>query len=101
MSTDRAERYHAAVTAELDEERAAVLGRVSRKLERARATARDLDERCAASGGRDAALAQERRRAHAEAAELRWVLCIQREAIGLYDHRWVDAVYPPLRPPMG
>ena len=100
MSMGRAERYHAAVLAELDDERAAVLGRVTRKLERARARAEDLDARSAASGTSDAAAVEERRRAHAEAAELRWVLCIQREAIGLYDHRWVDAVYPPLRPPM-
>jgi hypothetical protein len=97
MSLERAERYHAAVTAELDEERAAVLGRVTRKLERARAKVVELAASLDDPGaGGDAELLAEHRRAHAEASELRWILCIQREAIGIYDHRWVDAVYPPL-----
>ena len=39
----------------------------------------------------------EQRRAHAEAERWRWVLCVQREAIGLCDHRWIDAVYPAIR----
>src|SRR5829696_2855038 len=96
MSLERAERHHAAVTAELDEERAAVLRRVTRKVERARAWVVELAASLDASGGEHAELLAEHRRAHAEAAELRWILCIQREAIGIYDHRWVDAVYPPL-----
>lgn len=96
MSLDRAERFHAAVRAELDEERAAVLGRVARRLERARARCDALATIVDASDGADEEALAAHRAAHAEATELRWVLCVQREAIGLYDHRWVDAVYPAL-----
>jgi len=96
VSIERLERTHAAVRAELDEERASVLGRVSRSLEQARqrcvALAAQLDE----APSPDPAALADHRRAHADATHLRWVLCVQREAIGLYDHRWVDAAYPPL-----
>jgi hypothetical protein len=97
MSLERAERYHAAVQAELDEERAAVLGRVTRKLERARERCVELADALDAATVPDPRVLAAHRAAHAEATELRWILTIQREAIGLYDHRWVDAVYPVLR----
>jgi hypothetical protein len=97
MSLDRAERFHAAVRAELDEERAAVLGRVARRLERARERCHALGAVIDASDGADEEALAAYRAAHDEATELRWVLGVQREAIGLYDHRWVDAVYPALR----
>ena len=97
MSVEHAERYHNAVRAELDEERAAVLGRVARRLEQARARCEALGARLDAAATPDPELLAEHRLAHAEADRWRWVLCVQREAIGLFDHRWVDAVYPPLR----
>ncbi len=92
-----AERFHAAVEAELNEERSSVLGRVSRKLEEARARAEALAAELDRSPTHDPDVLAEHRQAHAEATRWRWVLCVQREAIGLYDHRWVDATYPTLR----
>lgn len=92
----RAERYHAAVQAEINEERAAVLGRVARRLEQARTRCAELYAEVAGTADPDPDALAEHRAAHAEAEHWRWVLCLQREAIGLYDHRWVDAVYPSL-----
>ena len=97
MSTGHAERYHVAVRAELDEERAAVLGHVARRLEQARARCEALGKLLDTTAAPDPDVLAAHRRAYAEADRWRWVLCVQREAIGLYDHRWVDAVYPTLR----
>jgi len=97
MSQERSERFHSQVLVEIDAERAAALGRIARRLERARARSEAL----AAAVDRDdhaiPALLEEHRRAHTEAEHWRWMLCVQREANGLYDHRWVEAVYPGLR----
>jgi hypothetical protein len=93
---ERSERFHAAVQAEIDEERAAVLGRVAERLERARARCTELAAALDASAEPDAQTVAAYRAAHDESEHWRWVLCLQREAIGLYDHRWVDAVYPSL-----
>ena len=92
----RAEHAHASLEAELNEERAAVLGRVARRLEEARARCAELAARLDAADGADPQVLADYRAAHDDAELWRWVLCLQREAIGLYDHRWVDAVYPPL-----
>lgn len=94
MSLRRAERYHAAVRAELDEARAAVLGRVAHKLEQARARCEALAAEIDRAPSADPQVLAEHRSAHADATQLRWILCVQREALGLYDHRWVDIVYP-------
>jgi hypothetical protein len=92
MSHQVAELRHAAVVAELDEERAATLGRAD---ERIRA-ARELGLRALAllDAGHDALA--DYRAARSEMDHWRWVLTVQREALGLCDHRWVDSVYPPL-----
>ena len=95
--THSAERFHAAVEAELNEERTAVLVRVSRRLEEARARAEHLGSQLDRSAIPDPDVLADHRQAHAEAARWKWVLCVQREAIGLYDHRWIDATYPALR----
>ena len=97
MTPHSAERFHAAVEAELNEERSSVLTRVSRKLEQARARAEAVGTELDGAAAPDPDVLAEHRRAYAEAARWRWVLCVQREAIGLYDHRWVDATYPVLR----
>lgn len=97
MTSPGAERFHAAVEAELDEERSSVLARVGRRLEQARARSEALGSELDRSAVPDPEVLAEHRRAHAEAARWRWVLCVQRESIGLYDHRWVDATYPALR----
>ncbi|MET0147432.1 MAG: hypothetical protein ABW328_22010 [Ilumatobacteraceae bacterium] len=91
MAHQFSEAAHRAVVAELDNERAATLGRTADRLERAR---RDL-QRLLADPAVDRRVVRD---AFDRVEERRWLLCVQREAIGLYDHSWVDRVYPPLRP---
>jgi hypothetical protein len=97
MSQERSERFHSQVVVEIDAERAAALGRIARRLERARARSEALAAAVDRADYATAALLEEHRRAHAEAERWRWMLCVQREANGLYDHRWVDVIYPALR----
>jgi hypothetical protein len=96
MTSTRAERAFAAVQQELDNERAAVLGRTGRRLEETLA-------RCAALGHQidattdeasRAALLAEYRSARASSEDWRWRLHVQREALGLTDHRPVDRIHP-------
>ena len=90
------ERYFEALMAELNQERAAVLGRFGRRVEKA------LDgcvaEQSAADGGDEAAL-ERYRAARSEAQRAIADLCLQREMIGLIDHSWVHRIYrvPPAR----
>lgn len=93
-----AERYFELVEAELNQERAAVLGRSGRRVEQAIARCEALVGALDESDER----AVEAYRAERQAA-LRAIseLCLQREAIGLTDHAWVERVYrvpPPLGP---
>ena len=85
-----------AVEAELTEERASALGRAGRKLEeqfdRCRHLAGLIDSDAHDMGSDQ--LLTEYRRAVEEFEHYRWRLCVQREALGLYDHRWVDRVFP-------
>jgi len=96
MTSTRAERAFAAVQQELDNERAAVLGRTGRGLEaalaRCDALGRLLDE--STDDGARAVLLAEYRAARTSSEEWRWRLHVQREALGLTDHRWVDRVHP-------
>ena len=96
MRASRSETHFGAVQTELNGERAAALGRTARGLEAALA-------RCAYLGsqleGEDAtesrdALTAEYRAARNDSERWRWKLCVQREAIGLNEHSWVDRVYP-------
>jgi|SRR5215216_2989458 len=96
MTSTRSERAFAAVQQELDGERAAVLGRTGRSLDDAlaacRAIARCLD---AATDDRTRAeLLAEYRSARARSEQWRWRLHVQREALGLTEHRWVDRIHP-------
>lgn len=92
------ERWFDLLQVEMHQERAAVLGRVGRRVEQAIARCEELhgalddgDERSVAAYRTAWQAAQ---RAVAD-------LCIQREAIGLNDHAWVDRIYrvPPPPPP--
>ncbi len=91
------ERYHAAVQQELDNERAAVLGRTGRRLEESIATCLDLGRRLdvETDTAARARLAAEYRAARDVSEHWRWRLCLQREVLGLTEHRWVDQIYPP------
>ena len=102
MNIDRTRRQHSDLLRELQEERAAGLARISRRLERLLeqlhvtreqiAQDRDEDERA-----RDLAAYRE---LHKEAVKYRWYLEVQREAIGLRHHQQLDEFYriPPELP---
>ena len=89
-----AESFFRWTQAELDGERAATLARATRKLEAARERYAALSAQLAEDSSE--ALRRAWRAARDEAEHRRWALCVQREAVGLYDHRWVDRIYPPL-----
>lgn len=85
---------HDGLLRELNEERAAALFRISRRLE---TLIDDLHARRmrvdASSGPARAAEAAQFERVRAEALEYRWYLEVQREAIGLRSHRLLDDFY--------
>ncbi len=101
MGIERTRAQHHNLLKELQEERAAALARISRRLERLldqlQATreqiARDRDEDRAG----DIATYRE---LHKEAVKYRWYLEVQREAIGLRQHQHLDEFYriPPAVP---
>jgi hypothetical protein len=101
MRPSRSETSFAAVRTELNGERAAVLGRTARRLEAALARCAYLSTGLEAEHPqkRRQALTDEYREARDDSEKWRWKLSVQREAIGLNDHTWVDRIYPapPLR----
>jgi hypothetical protein len=96
LPVSRREESHRRINAELAQEKAAALGRAGERLEAALADATELGRRL------DLATTVEeeaRRLAAYESARLRAVhartaLLIQREALGLRNHRIVDQQYP-------
>jgi 2-polyprenyl-6-methoxyphenol hydroxylase-like FAD-dependent oxidoreductase len=84
------------VEREIVREKAATLGRAGERLEAAlqavHALGRALDD--APDAGRRAALLAEYEAARRRAAHARTILVIQREAIGLRQHRDVDRKFP-------
>jgi len=95
MGIEATRAQHQSLLKELQEERAAALARISRRLERLldqlQATreqiARDRDE----DRARNIAAYRE---LHKEAVKYRWYLEVQREAIGLRQHQHLDEFYP-------
>ena len=85
------ERYFEALVAELNQERAAVLGRFGRRVEEALEAC--AAEQSAVDDGDEAALGRYRAARH-EAQRAIEALCLQREMIGLTDHSWVHRVCP-------
>lgn len=98
MPEDLAERWFAALQAELNEERAAALGRTGRQIDEQLARCRALEVRLDVTDDADTDVSDEvleqYRAARVEFERWRWELCVQREALGLYDHRWVEHIYP-------
>ena len=95
MSIDRTRRRHDGLLRELQEERAAALARISRRLERLLDQLQATREQIAR--GRDEDRARNiaaYRELHREAVKYRWYLEVQREAIGLRQHQHLDEFYP-------
>jgi len=94
MGIEATSAQHQSLLKELQEERAAALARISRRLERLldqlQATreqiARDRDE----DRARNIAAYRE---LHKEAVKYRWYLEVQREALGLRQHQLLDEFY--------
>lgn len=94
MSIDRTRRRHDGLLRELQEERAAALARISRRLERLLDQLQATREQIAR--GRDEDRARNiaaYRELHREAVKYRWYLEVQREAIGLRQHQHLDEFY--------
>ena len=92
---------HQSLLKELQEERAAALARISRRLERLLDQLQATREQIAR--GRDEDRARDiaaYRELHREAVKYRWYLEVQREAIGLRHHQRLDEFYriPPAEP---
>lgn len=85
-----------AVEAELQEERASTLAKAGRKVEVALAACTRLQQEMEAAP-RDERLLHRYREQRKAFDDALWAYCVHREAIGLWDHRWVHRTWP--RPP--
>lgn len=94
MSIDRTRRLHDGLLRELQEERAAALARISRRLERLLDQLQATREQIARCRDEDRARnIAAYRELHREAVKYRWYLEVQREAIGLRQHQHLDEFY--------
>ena len=99
MSVEGTRRQHHELLRELQEERAAALARISRRLElliaQLEATREQIAHAPQESRARHEAAYRE---LHTQAVKYRWYLEVQREAIGLRQHQRLDEFYriPPL-----
>jgi hypothetical protein len=85
---------HEAVVRQLNEERAAALTRISRTLESILEQLQAIRARIEhLSGGALSADAVEYERLRARARQYRWYLEVQREALGLRHHGFLDCFY--------
>jgi hypothetical protein len=94
MGIEHTRAQHQSLLKELQEERAAALARISRRLERLleqlHATSEQLTHARDQDRARDLAAYRE---LHKEAVKYRWYLEVQREAIGLRQHEHLDEFY--------
>lgn len=101
MGHDQTRSNHKALLKELQEERAAALARISRRLERLLDQLKATREQIAHERGEDRARdVAAYRELHKQAVKYRWYLEVQREALGLRHHPSLDEFYPipPLEP---
>ena len=94
MGIEATRAQHQSLLKELQEERAAALARISRRLERLLNQLQATREQIAR--GRDEDRARDiaaYRELHREAVKYRWYLEVQREAIGLRQHQHLDEFY--------
>ena len=101
MGHDQTRSNHKQLLRELQEERAAALSRISRRLEWLIAQLEATREQIAHApeDDRPRTIATYRE-LHQQAVKYRWYLEVQREAIGLRHHQRIDEFYriPPLEP---
>ena len=92
------QRFAEEIEAELNRERAGALGRAGAKVEEHIAECGRFAE-LLENGDRSSDWLDRYRSARHAAEQAREALCIQREAMGLYDHAWVDRIFalPPRR----
>jgi hypothetical protein len=101
MGQDTTRAQHQSLLKELQEERAAALARISRRLERLldqlQATRQQIAHAREEDRAREVAAYRE---LHKQAVQYRWYLEVQREAIGLRHHQRLDEFYriPPAEP---
>ncbi len=107
VGVDDTRARHQSLLKELQEERAAALARISRRLERLLEQCEATREQIARGGGKDHRSDEQRARDIAtyrhlreQAVKYRWYLEVQREAIGLRNHQGLDEFYsiPPEQP---
>jgi hypothetical protein len=95
MGQHQTRAQHESLLRELQEERAAALARISRRLERLleqlQATREQIAHAPEDDRARDVAAYRE---LHKQALKYRWYLEVQREAIGLRHHQRIDEFYP-------
>ena len=94
MGIEQTSAQHQSLLKELQEERAAALARISRRLERLLDQLQATREQIARGRDEDRARAiAAYRELHREAVKYRWYLEVQREAIGLRQHQHLDEFY--------
>lgn len=98
-SLDRMLGAVTSIEKEILKEKAAGLGRTAQKLESLLARCAELEQEAStATGPKRDALAAEHEATRKLAETWSWYLCIQREALGLFVHTDVEALYPVPRP---
>jgi hypothetical protein len=101
MGIEETRAQHKSLLKELQEERAAALARISRRLERLIEQLQATREQIAQAPEEDRARGVAAyRELHRQAVKYRWYLEVQREAIGLRQHQRLDEFYriPPAEP---
>lgn len=94
MGIEATRAQHQSLLKELQEERAAALARISRRLERLLDQLQATREQIARGRDEDRARTiAAYRELHREAVKYRWYLEVQREAIGLRQHQQLDEFY--------
>ncbi len=94
MAKHRTQVLHEAFEWELNRERAATLGRAAHRLEKQLRLCQRLLHRLDAEDDPAPEALEAYRSARDECERLRWTLCVQREVVGLIDHRPVHRTYP-------
>ena len=95
MGRETVQSGHAHLLRELNEERAAALARIARRLDTLLTGLRELRTQAEQTGGEgQAELCARFDIQRGQALKYRWYLEVQRESIGIRSHRLLDELYP-------